>query len=200
MGDPQADVWVFDLAHGARTRLTFGGGTHLMPTWSADGQRVAYVQQTGSTVMSGTSLRARLANGGGQEEILMQPDSANPPLTLVSPQWSPDGSYLTAHGTERSDRRQTEDPPPDRRQRNRSTSFRLDLPREESFNSGFLRMGGGWPTVPPTQEPKRSTSPTSPAGRADGRFRRLEALIHRGGRTVTKSTSSDWTATFTLPA
>jgi len=82
------------LAHGGRTRLTFGGGTHLAPTWSADGQRVAYVQQAGSTVMSGTSLRARLANGGGQEEILMQPTPANPPLTLLSPQWSPDGKYL----------------------------------------------------------------------------------------------------------
>ena len=94
MGEPQGDVWVFDLAHGGRTRLTFGGGTHLAPTWSADGQRVAYVQQAGSTVMSGTSLRARLANGGGQEEILMQPTPANPPLTLLSPQWSPDGKYL----------------------------------------------------------------------------------------------------------
>ena len=94
MGDPQADIWVFDLARGSRTRLTFGGGTYLMPTWSADGQRVAYVQQVGSTVMSGTSLRARLANGDGQEEILMQRDPAAPPITLLSPQWTPDGKYL----------------------------------------------------------------------------------------------------------
>jgi eukaryotic-like serine/threonine-protein kinase len=98
MGDPQADIWVIDLAHGSRTRLTFGGGTHLMPTWSADGQRVSYVKQVGSTVISGTSLRARLANGGGQEEILMQSDPpappVTPPVTLLSPQWTPDGHYL----------------------------------------------------------------------------------------------------------
>ena len=94
LGDPQGDVWVFDLVNGSRTRLTFGGGTHLTPTWSADGQRVAYVQQTGSTVMSGTSLRARLANGGGQEEILMQRDPSPVPVTLLSPQWTPDGHYL----------------------------------------------------------------------------------------------------------
>jgi len=29
MGDPQADIWVFDLTRGSRTRLTFGGATHL---------------------------------------------------------------------------------------------------------------------------------------------------------------------------
>ena len=61
VGDPQADIWVFDLERGARTRLTFGGATHLMPSWSADGKRVAYVRQNGTTVVTGTSLRARLA-------------------------------------------------------------------------------------------------------------------------------------------
>jgi len=93
MGDPQADIWVLDLARGARTRLTFGGATHLEPSWSADGQKVAYTRQNGTTVMTGTSLRARLANGGGQEEILMETDPGTP-LTLLSPQWSPDGRYL----------------------------------------------------------------------------------------------------------
>jgi eukaryotic-like serine/threonine-protein kinase len=93
MGDPQADIWVLDLARGARTRLTFGGATHLEPSWSADGQRVAYTRQNGTTVMTGTSLRARLANGGGQEEVLMENNSATP-ITLLSPQWSPDDHYL----------------------------------------------------------------------------------------------------------
>jgi Tol biopolymer transport system component len=94
MGDPQADIWVFDLARGSRTRLTFGGATHLMPSWSADGQRVIYVRQNGTTVMTGTSLRARLANGGGQEEILMEGDFSGTARTLLSPQWSPDGRYI----------------------------------------------------------------------------------------------------------
>ncbi|MFI5114327.1 MAG: hypothetical protein ACHP7J_04205, partial [Terriglobales bacterium] len=94
MGDPQADIWVFDLARGSRTRLTFGGATHLMPSWSADGQRVVYVRQSGATVTKGTSLCARLANGGGQEEVLMEGDHSSPPLSLLSPQWSHDGRYL----------------------------------------------------------------------------------------------------------
>ncbi len=94
MGDPQADIWVFDLARGSRTRLTFGGATHLQPSWSADGQRVVYTRQSGSTLMAGTSLCARLANGGGQEEVLLQRDPTAQPVTLLSPQFSPDGHYI----------------------------------------------------------------------------------------------------------
>ena len=94
VGDPQADIWVFDLVRGTRTRLTFGGATHLMPSWSADGQKIVYVRQSGSTVISGTSLCARLASGGGQEEVLLQQDASAQPITYLSPQFSPDGRYL----------------------------------------------------------------------------------------------------------
>jgi serine/threonine protein kinase len=94
MGDPQADIWVFDLARGSRTRLTFGGGTYLAPSWSADGQRVVYVRQEGTTIMTGTSLCSRLANGGGQEEVLMEGGPNYTAGTLLSPELSPDGHYL----------------------------------------------------------------------------------------------------------
>ena len=95
MGDPQADIWVFDLARGSRTRLTFGGANHQAPSWSADGQRVAYGTLSGTTLVTGTSLRVRLAAGGGQEEVLMgQSDTPAQPLTLLSPEFSPDGHYL----------------------------------------------------------------------------------------------------------
>jgi Tol biopolymer transport system component/tRNA A-37 threonylcarbamoyl transferase component Bud32 len=89
MGDPQADIWVIDLAHGSPTRLTFGGATHLEPSWSADGQKVIYTRQNGTTIMKGTSIRARLANGGGQEEVLFESTTDVP--TFLSPQFSPDG-------------------------------------------------------------------------------------------------------------
>ena len=94
MGDPQADIWVLDLVRGSRTRLTFGGATHLQPSWSADGQRVVYVKQSGAALRTGTSLCSRLANGGGQEEVVMDRGSSATPITLLSPQWSPDGRYL----------------------------------------------------------------------------------------------------------
>ena len=96
MGDPQADIWVFDLAHGGRTRLTFGGATHLTPSWSADGERIIYARQSGATLMTGTSVRVRLANGGGQEEILLDSEASatGSARTLLSPQWSIDGRYV----------------------------------------------------------------------------------------------------------
>jgi serine/threonine protein kinase/Tol biopolymer transport system component len=94
VGDPQADIWVFDLATSAGTRLTFGGGGHLEPSWSPDGQRIIYVKQTGSTMMAGTSICSRLANGGGQEETLMDGSATQTIQTLLWPQWSGDGNYL----------------------------------------------------------------------------------------------------------
>jgi eukaryotic-like serine/threonine-protein kinase len=93
MGDPQADIWVLDLAHGSRTRLTFGGATHLAPSWSAHGDRVVYSRQNGSSVVAGTSVRARLASGGGQEESLIETPPSTP-ATLLAPEYSPDGRYL----------------------------------------------------------------------------------------------------------
>jgi eukaryotic-like serine/threonine-protein kinase len=93
MGDPQADIWVLDFAHGSRTRLTFGGATHLAPSWSAHGDRVVYSRQNGSSVVAGTSVRARLASGGGQEESLIE-TSAAMPAALLAPEYSPDGRYL----------------------------------------------------------------------------------------------------------
>jgi serine/threonine protein kinase/Tol biopolymer transport system component len=93
-GDPQADIWVLDLMRGGRTRLTFGGATHLLPSWSPDGNSLIYVRQSGATLMSGTSLRARLANGGGQEQVLLEGASSDSARTLLSPQWSADGRYV----------------------------------------------------------------------------------------------------------
>jgi Tol biopolymer transport system component len=95
LGDPQGDIWVFDLVHGSRTRLTFGGATYSWPSWSADGQRVVYSRLRGATLMAGSSLRARLANGGGQEEVLVdEHGSAAGPVAMTWPTWSPDGQYL----------------------------------------------------------------------------------------------------------
>lgn len=95
VGEPKADIWIFDLQHGSRTRLTFDAATHQMPAWSSDGQRVTFMSQLGAFVMAGTSLHARSANGGGQDEILI--DSKSFPgdqVTLTWPQWSPDNRYL----------------------------------------------------------------------------------------------------------
>jgi dipeptidyl aminopeptidase/acylaminoacyl peptidase len=95
MGEPKADIWVFDLQHGSRTRLTFDAATHQMPAWSADGQRLTFMSQLGTYVMAGTRLHARSANGGGQDEVLLDSKSfAGDQVTLMWPQWSPDNRFL----------------------------------------------------------------------------------------------------------
>ena len=96
VGDPKWDVWIYDLVRGARTRLTFGNGIHRNVSWSADGQRVIYEVLSGETVVSGTSLGTRAANGGGQEELLLTGagSASRLPRSFQFPQWSPDGHYL----------------------------------------------------------------------------------------------------------
>jgi serine/threonine protein kinase/Tol biopolymer transport system component len=95
IGNPKSDIWVFDLERGTRTRLTFDDAAHLMPSWSPDGKRVAYMSQFGAYSMSGTDLHARLASGGGQDEHLLAAKNDNGvPASLTWPQWSPDGRYL----------------------------------------------------------------------------------------------------------
>jgi serine/threonine protein kinase/Tol biopolymer transport system component len=97
IGQPKSDIWVFDLAHGSKTRLTFDPANHLEPSWSPDGQRVVFVQLTGSRISAGSTIHARAANGGGQDELLVGPESINVPVTFSWPQWSPDGKYLVYH-------------------------------------------------------------------------------------------------------
>ena len=97
VGQSQYDIWVLDVERGTRTRLTFGGGTNLMPSWSPDGKRIVYAKQAGGGSTVSVTLCARLADGGGQEEILFQSE----PSTLTSltiPQWSADGRFVAFLG------------------------------------------------------------------------------------------------------
>ncbi len=84
-GDTNSDVWIYDRKRQVNTRLTFGPGASSSPVWSPDGQWIAYMGNRGKN-----SLYRKLANGMGQEELLLEGDSANRnPLD-----WSPDGKSL----------------------------------------------------------------------------------------------------------
>ncbi len=97
-GDPMQDIWTIDLRRNVNTRLTFGGSTHLTPSWSPDGKYVAY--SVGSQTQGGNCIRYRLANGGGDEVTIgdkLMPEAmtvAGGVVACASPQWSPDGRYL----------------------------------------------------------------------------------------------------------
>jgi Tol biopolymer transport system component len=95
IGEPRADIWVLDLKHGSRMRLTFDDATHQMPAWSADGKRIVYVSQRGTFSMAGTSLHSKPADGSGQDEVLLDSkDLSTGQVSVTWPQWSPDNRYL----------------------------------------------------------------------------------------------------------
>ena len=60
-------LWIHDLQRGARTRLTSGSGSNIMPAWSHDGARIVFA-----------------SNRGGDWDIYVQPtDGARPAETLL---------------------------------------------------------------------------------------------------------------------
>ena len=58
------DIWVFDLARGTRTRLTFSPGWEVAPSWSADGKTIYY------TSTATAQLLETPADGSGSARVL----------------------------------------------------------------------------------------------------------------------------------
>src|SRR5262249_19005234 len=85
VGDPAAALWVYDVARGSRTRLTFQGNV-VSPVWSPDGNRIAFAERRGNGPLD---LYIKDASGVGQEELLV---SDNQDKAIAD--WSPDGRYI----------------------------------------------------------------------------------------------------------
>ncbi|PYV49347.1 MAG: hypothetical protein DMG94_01150, partial [Acidobacteria bacterium] len=91
---PRADIFVFDLARGTKTRITFNPAQNMEPSWSPDGQKIVFSELSGSRLSAGSTLHAHPSNGGGQDELLAASENDTTPVTFTWPQWSPDGKYL----------------------------------------------------------------------------------------------------------
>ena len=79
------DIWVYDIARNAFTRLTFTRGNNQVPIWSFDGSRVVYaVARSGAR-----TLAWRAADGTGVEESL-----TSTPFYQTPGSFSPDGKLL----------------------------------------------------------------------------------------------------------
>ena len=89
LANETADLYVLDVATGAKTRLTTSPRTEFVmaPVWSPDGSRIAYV-----TIRKGQEgIYVRPANGQGSEELLY----SNPGAFMNLSDWSSDGRFLT---------------------------------------------------------------------------------------------------------
>ena len=106
--DTGADIWVYDLERGSRTRLT-NGGVNRYPIWSHDGQSVTFQAARSGSV----TLYSRAADSGSEAAPLFRSGSdpsglsrslagllpgTMPTFTAANPHfpmsWSPDGASL----------------------------------------------------------------------------------------------------------
>jgi eukaryotic-like serine/threonine-protein kinase len=87
--DPQTktrDIWIFDLVHGTKTRLTFDPADDLDCIWSPDGRRIAFTSDRAGK----RDIYWKLADGSGQEELLVGGKEGGRNVQG----WSRDGKYL----------------------------------------------------------------------------------------------------------
>jgi dipeptidyl aminopeptidase/acylaminoacyl peptidase len=80
------DIWVFDLMHGGKTRLTFEPVLNYQPVWSPDSSQIIFA----SNRKGGFSqLYRKAANGEGGDESLLDSNTTDRP-----DDWSPDGRFI----------------------------------------------------------------------------------------------------------
>ena len=91
------DIWLIDLERGTQSRFTFDPADDLNPTWSPDGNRIAF-----SSARKGQrNIYVKAANGVGEEQLLF--GSASDKNVEC---WSPDGRLLLLNTTAAREQRQ----------------------------------------------------------------------------------------------
>jgi len=79
------DIWLFDVARGLRTRVTFDPAEEWAPIWSPDGSRVVF----NSLRKGHLDLYQKALSGTGVEEELLVDGLQKVPLD-----WSPNGRFI----------------------------------------------------------------------------------------------------------
>ena len=80
-----SDIWLYDIARGARTRFTSGVSLNADPVWSPDGRHIVF----DSDRKHQGDLYRKATGGGGGEEPLLEGEGQR-----VPDDWSPDGRFL----------------------------------------------------------------------------------------------------------
>jgi len=80
-----SDIWIFELARGAKTRLTTDPSASTSPVWSPDGSRILFA----SDRKHQGDLYVKAATGGAKEEPVYEAEGQKIPHD-----WSPDGAAI----------------------------------------------------------------------------------------------------------
>jgi serine/threonine protein kinase/Tol biopolymer transport system component len=81
----KANLWIYDVGRGTRSRFTFASARETYPLWSPDGVWLVY----GSNARGPFGLYRKRSDGTGSEELLLQTQNNIVPSSL-----SPDGKLL----------------------------------------------------------------------------------------------------------
>jgi Tol biopolymer transport system component len=88
-GDPNNDIWIYELERGVRARLTTDAQVIPSPLWSPDGSELAFVG--GATVAENPEyvLAAIPAYGSGEKKVILRSK-----VRIEPTDWSRDGRYI----------------------------------------------------------------------------------------------------------
>ncbi|HVE65701.1 MAG TPA: protein kinase [Thermoanaerobaculia bacterium] len=89
LGDPNNDIWVYELERGVRTRLTTAAQVTVSPLWSPDGSQILYVSQERPRAPLEFLMMTMPSDGGGDRKILYRSKERIEPMD-----WSRDGRYV----------------------------------------------------------------------------------------------------------
>jgi len=85
VGDPSGNLWVYDLARGAKTRYTFPGHNDRGPIWSPDGKQIVFTRIQDRAA----NLYVVDSNSAGTEKPLFSSETTKFPTSFA-----PDGKTL----------------------------------------------------------------------------------------------------------
>jgi Tol biopolymer transport system component len=89
LGDPNNDIWVYELERGVRTRLTTAAQVSVSPVWSPDGAQILYVSQERARAPLEFLMLAMPSDGAGGKKVLYRSTERIEPTD-----WSRDGRYV----------------------------------------------------------------------------------------------------------